>query len=109
MSRRIYIETPANCYQNHHSNIRFWSKLGLIVGVASRICEANGIDKIPAVRETLGRLATLEATIGSWCRARSRHGRMATRLRHAEPAHHVCGSQLVSGAPFRDRRHAARS
>jgi len=64
MSRRIYIETPANCYQNHHSNIRFWSKMGLIVGVASRITQANGVDKIPAVRETLGRLAALEATIG---------------------------------------------
>jgi len=64
MSRRIYVETPANCYQNHHSNIRFWSKLGLIAGLASRICEANGTNKIPAVRETLGRLAALEATIG---------------------------------------------
>jgi 4-hydroxyphenylacetate 3-monooxygenase len=64
MSRRIYIETPANCYQNHQSNIRFWSKMGLIVGLASRICRANGIDKIPAVRETLGRLASLEALMG---------------------------------------------
>ena len=25
MSRRIYIDTPANCYQNHQSNIRFWA------------------------------------------------------------------------------------
>jgi 4-hydroxyphenylacetate 3-monooxygenase len=64
MSRRIYIETPANCYQNHHSNIRFWSKMDLIAGVASRIAQANGIDKIPGVRETLGRFAALEATIG---------------------------------------------
>ena len=64
MSRRIYIETPANCYQNHQSNVRFWSKMGLIVGVASRICQANGTDKIPAVREVLGRLASLEALIG---------------------------------------------
>lgn len=64
MSRRIYIETPANCYQNHQSNIRFWSKMGLIVGVASRICQANGTDKIPAVREQLGRLVSLEALIG---------------------------------------------
>ncbi len=64
MSRRIYIETPANCYQNHQSNIRFWSKMGLIVGVASRVCQANGTDKIPAVREQLGRLAALEALIG---------------------------------------------
>ena len=64
MSRKIYIETPANCYQNHQSNIRFWSKMGLIVGVASRICQANGTDKIPAVREVLGRLAAWEALIG---------------------------------------------
>jgi 4-hydroxyphenylacetate 3-monooxygenase len=64
MSRRIYVETPANCYQNHHSNIRFWSKMGLMVGLASRITQANGIDKIPAVRETLGRFAAVEATIG---------------------------------------------
>jgi 4-hydroxyphenylacetate 3-monooxygenase len=64
MSRRIYIETPANCYQNHQSNVRFWSKMGLIVGVASRICKANGIDHIPAVREQLGRLVSLEALIG---------------------------------------------
>jgi 4-hydroxyphenylacetate 3-monooxygenase len=34
------------------------------VGLASRICQANGIEKIPAARETLGRLAALEATIG---------------------------------------------
>ena len=64
MSRRIYIETPANCYQNHQSNVRFWAKMGLIVGLASRMCQANGVDKIPAVRETLGRLAALEATVG---------------------------------------------
>jgi 4-hydroxyphenylacetate 3-monooxygenase len=64
MSRRIYIETPANCYQNHQSNVRFWSKMGLIVGVASRIAQANGTDKIPAVREVLGRMAAWEALIG---------------------------------------------
>ena len=64
MSRRIYIETPANCYQNQQSNIRFWAKMGLIVGLASRVCQANGVDKVPAARETLGRLAALEATIG---------------------------------------------
>ena len=64
MSRRIYIETAANVYANHQSNVRFWSKMGLIVGLASRICQANGIDHIPAVRELLGRFAALEATIG---------------------------------------------
>lgn len=63
-SRRIYIETPANCYANSQSNIRFWAKMSLIAGLASKICEANGIAKIPAVRELLGRMAALEATIG---------------------------------------------
>src|SRR5262245_42075574 len=64
MSRQMYIDTPANCYANHQSNVRFWAKLGLIVGLASRMVEANGLDKLPPVRETLGRLAALEATIG---------------------------------------------
>ncbi len=63
MSRGIYILTPANCYANHQSNVRFWSKMGLLVGVASEVAKSNGIDKIPAVRETLGRLAAFEATI----------------------------------------------
>ena len=32
-SRRIYIETPANCYQNHQSNVRFWAKMQLVAGL----------------------------------------------------------------------------
>jgi 4-hydroxyphenylacetate 3-monooxygenase len=63
-SRAIYLETPANCLANHQSNCRFWAKMSLIVGLASRTCMVNGVDKIPAVREQLGRLAALEATIG---------------------------------------------
>lgn len=63
-SRRIYIESPANCYANHQSNVRFHAKMGLIVGLASRVAEANALGKVPAVRELLGRLAALEATIG---------------------------------------------
>ena len=108
MSRRIYIETPANCYQNHQSNVRFWAKMGLIVGLASRMCQANGVDKIPAVRETLGRLAALEATIGGLVNGQIEACEtVARRLRHAQPAHHVCHAQLVPGAPHRDHRHAA--
>jgi len=64
MSRQIYIETPSNCYANHQSNVRFWAKMGLLVGLASRVCQANGIDQMPPVRDTLGRLAALEATVG---------------------------------------------
>ena len=108
MSRAIYLQTPANCYANHQSNVRFWAKMGLIVGLASRACIANGVDKIPAVRETLGRLAALEATIGGLGARPDRCVRaMAGRLRDAESADHVCDTELVPGASQRDRRHPA--
>ena len=63
LSRGCYITTPAHCLSNHQSNVRFWSKMSLLVGLASRICQSTGNDKIPAVREQLGRLAALEGTI----------------------------------------------
>jgi 4-hydroxyphenylacetate 3-monooxygenase len=62
-SREIYIRTPSHCYGNHQSNVRLWSKLRLIVGLASRLAQSSGVDQIPAVREVLGRLAALEATL----------------------------------------------
>ena len=108
MSRRIYIETPANCYQNQQSNVRFWAKMGLIVGLASRMCQANGVDKIPAVRETLGRLAALEATIGGLVNGQiEAYEQWPRRLRHAQSADHVRHPQLVPGAPYRNHRCAA--
>jgi 4-hydroxyphenylacetate 3-monooxygenase len=63
-AREIYIRTPGHCYGNHQSNVRFWSKLKLIVGLASRVAQAAGAHDVPAVRELLGRLAALEATLG---------------------------------------------
>jgi len=64
LAREIYIKTPAHCYGNHQSNVRFHAKMQLIVGVASRVTQASGADQIPAVRETLGRLSALEAALG---------------------------------------------
>ena len=64
LAREIYIKTPAHCYGNHQSNVRFHEKMQLLVGLASRITQASGADQIPAVRETLGRLSALEATLG---------------------------------------------
>ena len=65
LTREIYIRTPAHCFGNHQSNVRFWSKLRLLVGLASRVTQATGADQVPAVRDTLGRLAALEATLGA--------------------------------------------
>jgi 4-hydroxyphenylacetate 3-monooxygenase len=63
LSREIYFRTPSHCYGNHQSNVRLWSKLRLIVGLASRVAQSSGSDQVPAVREVLGRLAGLEATL----------------------------------------------
>lgn len=62
-ARAIYIETPAHCYGNHQSNVRYWSKLQLILGLASKITAATGAIEVPAVRETLGRLSSIEAML----------------------------------------------
>jgi 4-hydroxyphenylacetate 3-monooxygenase len=63
LARSIYIDTPAHCYGNHQANVRFWAKMQLILGLCSKITQATGADKIPAVAETLGRMSALEATI----------------------------------------------
>ncbi|MFO0998578.1 MAG: 4-hydroxyphenylacetate 3-hydroxylase N-terminal domain-containing protein [Alphaproteobacteria bacterium] len=63
LSREIYIRTPSHCFGNHQSNVRFWSKLQLLVALAHRAASLNGTLKIAGVQETLGRLAAFEAAI----------------------------------------------
>ncbi|MDP9894975.1 4-hydroxyphenylacetate 3-monooxygenase [Variovorax boronicumulans] len=63
LARQIYVETAGHTYGNHQSNVRFHSKLELIVGLASKVAKASGADQIPAVRETLGKLAAWEAML----------------------------------------------
>jgi len=64
LARDIYIKTPAHCYGNHQSNVRFHSKMQLLVGIASKVAQASGAQDIPAVREVLGRLCAQEAALG---------------------------------------------
>ncbi len=64
MARAVYIMTPSHCYGNHQSNVRFWVKMQILVGLASLVTQSSGNDQIPAVRDVLGRLAALEATLG---------------------------------------------
>jgi 4-hydroxyphenylacetate 3-monooxygenase len=63
LSRNIYIKTPSHCYGNHQSNVRYWSKMRLLVGLCSKIANSTGADQVPAVKETLGRIAAHEAMI----------------------------------------------
>jgi len=63
LSRGCWIASPANCFSNHQSNVRFWSKMSMLVGLAKRVAEVSGNIRIPAVQETLGRLAAYEGAI----------------------------------------------
>src|SRR3977135_2124555 len=64
LSRDIYVKSPSHCFGNHQSNVRYWSKMRLLLGLCSKIAHATGADQVPAVRETLGKMAAVEATIG---------------------------------------------
>ena len=61
LSRDIYVKTASHVISNHQSNVRFGSKLRFLVGVASLVTRFTGARDIPAVRETLARLAAMEA------------------------------------------------
>src|SRR3984957_2300212 len=63
LAREIYIKTPSHCFGNHQSNVRYWSKMRLIVGLCARIANATGADQVPAGKETLGRIPAQEAMI----------------------------------------------
>ena len=65
LSRDIYIKTPSHCFGNHQSNVRYWSKMRLLLGLCSKVANATGADQVPAVRETLGKMAAVEAQIGA--------------------------------------------
>jgi 4-hydroxyphenylacetate 3-monooxygenase len=61
LSRNIYIRTPSHIMANHQCNVRFATKLRFMLAIASLITQATGARDIPAVRDTLGRLAAMEA------------------------------------------------
>jgi 4-hydroxyphenylacetate 3-monooxygenase len=63
LSREIYVATPSHCFGNHQSNVRYWSKMRLLLGLCASIAAVTGADQVPAVKETLGRIAAQEAMI----------------------------------------------
>lgn len=64
LSRDVYIKTPSHCLGNHQSNVRYWAKMGLLLGLCSKITQSTGASEVPAVREMLGHMSALEGMIG---------------------------------------------
>lgn len=53
-----FSETPAHLFSNHQAQVRFCSKAQFLAGLAHRIAEANGVDKLPRTQGLLGELAS---------------------------------------------------
>ncbi len=64
VSREMYFRTPSHVMGNHQSVVRFHEKLKLILGLAYKAAEINSVLQVPAVRETLAKLAAQEAALG---------------------------------------------
>lgn len=59
-----FYETPAHVVGNHQAQVRFWCKSRFLCGLAHRIAEANGVDKLPPVQTMLGELASYSEMAG---------------------------------------------
>jgi 4-hydroxyphenylacetate 3-monooxygenase len=63
LMRDMYFKTPAHVMGNHQSNWRFIEKLKLMVGIAHKACDMAGVINIPAIQQSLGKLAAAEASL----------------------------------------------
>lgn len=61
--RDQFFATPAHALGNWQAQIRFATKLRFIAGVARKVTQVNGTDKIPSVAEKLGELAAVVAGV----------------------------------------------
>jgi 4-hydroxyphenylacetate 3-monooxygenase len=68
-----FYESPAHTLGNSQAQIRFATKLHFICGLARRITQMNGVDKLPPVQGALGEIATLSATVEGLVRAQEEH------------------------------------
>ena len=66
LSREMYFKTPSHVMGNHQAIVRYHEKLKLILGFAYRAAEMNNVLQVPAVRETLSKLAIAEAGLKGW-------------------------------------------
>lgn len=56
-------ETPGHLWGNTQAQIRFSTKLDLLVGLAKRVADMNGIGELPPVQGTLGELAAYASMV----------------------------------------------
>ena len=116
MSRAIYVNSPSHSMGNHQSNIRFLEKLKLIVGIAHKVVQSNGVEHIPAVQGVLGQLAAWQAGLEAMIHGQVHNGEelvpgyVNVNRRYMYAALHWCTTnysqicdivrELLGGGPF---------
>lgn len=61
--RAQFFETPAHILGNTQAQIRLVAKTKFLAGLAASIAAMNGLERVPAVQEKLGELASLVSTV----------------------------------------------
>jgi 4-hydroxyphenylacetate 3-monooxygenase len=61
--RRQWFETAAHVLGNTQAQIRLVTKTKFLAGIARKIAQVNGIEKIPSVQERLGELASVASIV----------------------------------------------
>lgn len=61
--RAQFFETPAHILGNSQAQVRLVAKTKFLAGIAASIAAINGIERIPAVQEKLGELASLVSIV----------------------------------------------
>jgi len=63
LTRGQFFETPAHVLGNSQAQIRLACKTKFLLGLAARVAQATGVEKLPAVQWQLGELASLAAVV----------------------------------------------
>jgi 4-hydroxyphenylacetate 3-monooxygenase len=71
--KKQWFATPGHLFGNNQAQIRFWTKLEFMVGLAHRVAEMNGSVNIPPVKGVLGEMASMVATVSGLVLAQEQH------------------------------------
>ena len=79
LSREIYIKTPSHCYGNHQSNVRYWSKMRLLLGLCSQSRTPPARPRCRRCARCWGRCRRWKARSPAWSTGRSTPTRAGPR------------------------------
>ncbi|WP_431899024.1 4-hydroxyphenylacetate 3-hydroxylase family protein [Nonomuraea sp. bgisy101] len=63
--RRQFFATGAHVLGNSQAQIRFATKLRFLAGIARKVAQTTGVDRVPGVQEKLGELAAIVSLVES--------------------------------------------